>query len=233
MEFLTTKGIAASVEKIIRNASDFIVIVSPYVKIDKTYIDRLCEAEKNGVEIDIIFGKEDMRDFEKEKFQNFHNINTYFLENLHAKCYLNESTALITSMNLYGYSEQNNREMGIEIDKDRNYELYCEIIKETNSIKDSAELYQINRRSYNRTASSFRVYDSRKYNQGYCIRCRNQVEIDIENPLCPNCYSVWSLYGNADYPENFCHKCGRQINFRNERRIDYNHPLCSDCWYNS
>lgn len=37
--------------------------------------------------------------------------------------YLNENIALITSMNLYGYSEENNREMGIEINRSENYEL--------------------------------------------------------------------------------------------------------------
>ena len=136
MDFLTTKGIAASIEKIIRNANDFIVIISPYVKIDKTYIDRLLEAEQKNVEIILVFGKEDMRDFEKDKFQSFQNINIYFLANLHAKCYLNENTALITSMNLYGYSEENNREMGIEINKSENYGLYEDILKESKSIKN-------------------------------------------------------------------------------------------------
>jgi hypothetical protein len=42
-------------------------------------------------------------------------------------------------MNLYGYSEENNREMGIEIQKKENYELYEEINKECQSIRDSAE----------------------------------------------------------------------------------------------
>ncbi len=37
-----------------------------------------------------------MRDFEKDKFQNLKNIKIYFLNNLHAKCYLNENMALIT-----------------------------------------------------------------------------------------------------------------------------------------
>ena len=77
-----------------------------------------------------------MRDFEKDKFQSFQNINIYFLANLHAKCYLNENTALITSMNLYGYSEENNREMGIEINKSENYGLYEDILKESKSIKN-------------------------------------------------------------------------------------------------
>ncbi|MBQ5451070.1 MAG: hypothetical protein IIT57_13660, partial [Treponema sp.] len=66
MEFLTTKGIAASIEKIIRTAREHIVIISPYIKVDKTYIERLHEADRNNVRIHIVFGKKDMADFEKE-----------------------------------------------------------------------------------------------------------------------------------------------------------------------
>ncbi len=34
-------------------------------------------------------------------------------QNLHAKCYLNEKAAIITSMNLYDFSQVNNNEMGV------------------------------------------------------------------------------------------------------------------------
>ena len=62
MEFLTTKGIAASIEKIIRDAKEYIVIISPYVKVDSTYLDRLYEAEQRHIKIYLIFGKDDLRD---------------------------------------------------------------------------------------------------------------------------------------------------------------------------
>ena len=55
MEFLTTKGIAASIEKIIRDANEFVIIVSPYLQIDQTYIDRLVQAEKENVRVSIIY----------------------------------------------------------------------------------------------------------------------------------------------------------------------------------
>ena len=231
MDFLTTKGIAASIEKIIRNANDFIVIISPYVKIDKTYIDRLLEAEQKNVEIILVFGKEDMRDFEKDKFQSFQNINIYFLANLHAKCYLNENTALITSMNLYGYSEENNREMGIEISRSENYGLYEDILKESKSIKNSAEEYNLwTTRDYNSNWRDDRNY--RHPNYGYCIRCREKIDLDTQRPLCNDCYQIWSQFGNIDYRENYCHKCGKEITGWDEA-IDYAHPLCHSCWSNS
>lgn len=227
MEFLTTKGIAASIEKIIRTANDYIVIICPYVKIDKTYIERLLEAEKNNVSINLIFGKEDMRDFEKEKFHNFKHINIFFLNNLHAKCYLNENTALITSMNLYGYSEENNREMGIEIKRNENYELYEEIEKECQSIRDSAEIYNLsNSQNFDRDED---VFTRNQKILGYCIRCREKINYNPYKPLCNDCYQIWSQYSNSDYQERFCHECGKEIDNWFEQCISYRNPLCKNC----
>ena len=39
------------------------------------------------------------------------HVHLYFSKNLHAKCYLNEKKMIITSMNLYEFSQVNNREM--------------------------------------------------------------------------------------------------------------------------
>lgn len=227
MEFLTTKGIAASIERIIRSAKDFIVIISPYIKIDKTYIERLREAERDNVEIYLIFGKEDMQEFEKEKFQNFRSLSIYFLANLHAKCYMNEKTALITSMNLYGYSEANNREMGIEIQRNENYELYDDIKKEVISIKDTAEACDTIDEFHEKAPDTAFFYAN---DTGYCVRCQEKIHFDMERPLCYDCYQVWAQFGNPDYAERYCHRCGRDIDPWTERQIDYEHPLCYECW---
>ncbi|MBQ2080412.1 MAG: hypothetical protein II461_01445, partial [Treponema sp.] len=74
VKFLTTKGIAAGIEDIIQDAKQFITIICPYVKVDKTYIDRLHEADRKGIAIQIVFGKKDMRDFEKDKFRGFRSL---------------------------------------------------------------------------------------------------------------------------------------------------------------
>lgn len=230
MEFLTTKGIAASIEEIIKKATDFLFIISPYVKIDKSYIERLHEAERNKVRIYLIFGKEDMHGLEKQKFQDFRTMQILFLENLHAKCYINEKTALITSMNLHGYSEENNREMGIEIQKAENNTLYGDILKEAESIKNSAEKYTLPQQTsyFSESHKSNNYYNNNRFSLGHCIRCGGAIPIDRSHPLCINCYQEWAQYGNEDYPENFCHKCGCEIDFDNP--ITYEHPFCYDCW---
>ena len=47
---------------------------------------------------------------------------------------MNERVALLTSMNLYEFSQVNNYEMGILVDREKSYELYRKIDEEAMSI---------------------------------------------------------------------------------------------------
>jgi hypothetical protein len=57
-------------------------------------------------------------------------VRTSFCQNLHAKCYLNERYAIITSMNLYDFSQVNNNEMGVIFDRDQEQKLYRDTYEE-------------------------------------------------------------------------------------------------------
>ena len=59
------------------------------------------------------------------------SIRTSFCKNLHAKCYLNENEALLTSMNLYEFSQINNNEMGILVSREEEPGLYNDILQES------------------------------------------------------------------------------------------------------
>ena len=63
-----------------------------------------------------------------------HHGGVRFCENLHAKCYLNETAAIITSMNLYEFSQVNNNEMGILVDRLTDTECFVEAEKEAQRI---------------------------------------------------------------------------------------------------
>jgi phosphatidylserine/phosphatidylglycerophosphate/cardiolipin synthase-like enzyme len=57
-------------------------------------------------------------------------VRTSFGQHLHAKCYLNERAAIITSTNLYDFSQVNNNEMGIHVDREHEPALYRETSEE-------------------------------------------------------------------------------------------------------
>jgi phosphatidylserine/phosphatidylglycerophosphate/cardiolipin synthase-like enzyme len=220
MRFLTTKQISGEIERVIREADNFIIIISPYVKVSQLYIDRLKEAGDSNVKIHFVFGKEQIAQLEENKFANLPKLKMHYLENLHAKCYLNENIAIITSMNLYKYSEINNREMGILIEKKDDEKMYNEISREANSVIQNAEPYYIRTNKQ----KAYNMISNMKDHTGFCIRCREEIKMNPEKPLCPACYDTWSEFFNYEYSENFCHLCG------NETETSMAKPLCYTCF---
>lgn len=47
---------------------------------------------------------------------------------------------------------------------------------------------------------------------GYCIRTGVAIPFNPYRPLCLDAYESWAIYGNPDYPENYCHRTGRRSN---------------------
>ena len=61
-------------------------------------------------------------------------IRTSFCKNLHAKCYLNEELCIITSLNLYEFSQVNNNEMGVLVERSTDADLYKDSYEEAQRI---------------------------------------------------------------------------------------------------
>ncbi|MEK5794550.1 DNA repair protein, partial [Acinetobacter nosocomialis] len=82
--------------------------------------------DKNRLKIDIriIYGKSELQPEEISWLREQDYIRTSFCKNLHAKCYLNEDSCIITSLNLYEFSQINNNEMGILVEREEDTALY-------------------------------------------------------------------------------------------------------------
>ncbi|MCK8143116.1 phospholipase D family protein [Flavobacterium sp. I-SCBP12n] len=117
-KYLRTSGITAEVEGLIREAKSRLYIISPYLKLSDNIKELLNDKEREKVEVRIVFGKQELNPTEMSYIQTLKYVRLYFSKNLHAKCYLNEKKMIICSMNLYEFSQQHNREMGILIDNE-------------------------------------------------------------------------------------------------------------------
>ncbi len=119
-KFITSKELGDAVYNIIWNAEKTLLILSPYIKLDK-YFKELFEKHKSNPELDliIVFGKNEgnasrsMAHEDFEFFKQFKKVSIIYVPNLHAKYYGNESAGVITSINLYDYSFTNNIEFGV------------------------------------------------------------------------------------------------------------------------
>lgn len=123
-KFLKGNELNAGLEKIFESAGSDIILISPYIKLHDRFKSALLTKQKEDtVKITVVFGKneEDMSRSMKQEdfdfFKQFPNIEIRFEKRLHAKYYANESKSILTSMNLYGFSQNNNIETGVLIEK--------------------------------------------------------------------------------------------------------------------
>lgn len=130
-KFLNTSGTTFFLEELIKNTSRKLVLVSPYLQINTRIKQLIEDANNSGIEIDFLYGKNNLHKDEKNWLSTLDNVCVRFCENLHAKCYLNEKSAIITSMNLYEFSQVNNNEVGILIQKETDTECYFDTENET------------------------------------------------------------------------------------------------------
>ncbi len=137
-KFLTTVGNSFYIEQIIKDAERDLTLVTPYLSLSENLLRRLIDAHDRGVHITLIYGKTDLPEKERKKLLSLKNLSLLFCQNLHAKCYYNESLMIISSMNLYEFSERNNREMGILIERVADETLYVEAKKEVESIANTS-----------------------------------------------------------------------------------------------
>ena len=242
-EFLTRKDVAARLEKIIRNAEKELILISPYVKIDKHTRGDLeyLLARKYGIKINLIYRNKNKTDLDPEDrdwLESKPSIKLSFQKDLHAKCYLNESQAVLTSMNLYDFSQENNIEMGISVSHDEDHRLYHEIREEAVSIihKSDEERRPGLAEKLAKVVQEFvEPYDPGQppetSKDAFCIRCKRKVEL-IERPekvlpYCKDCWDDWKdERQKKTHEEKYCHKCGEE----QEHPTTMLKPLCLACY---
>ncbi|MDU9048859.1 MAG: phospholipase D family protein [Candidatus Electrothrix sp. Rat3] len=127
--FLNTSALNFLLEELIRTAKEELVLVSPYLKLNER-VRELLRDQSGQVDIMIIYGKKDLQPEERKWLAEQKRIKIGFCKNLHAKCYLNENYCIVTSMNLYDFSQVNNNEMGIGLHKSQDRSLYVDAYKE-------------------------------------------------------------------------------------------------------
>ena len=224
-EFLTTHGTSFHLENIIKEAKASLVLISPYFQLSKTLFERLKDADKRSVKITIVYGKDELKENQKALLSQFTNLTVYFFENLHAKCFFNEDSMVITSMNIYEFSEKNNREMGVLITKESDSGLFEKAFQEAQSIQNSAQALRpfsaIRTNSFGQT----KQFSNNSKDDGFCIRCGINKHYDLSRPLCLTCYEIWVQYQNQDYSEHYCHLCGKPTS------TSFAKPLCDSCFY--
>jgi len=211
-KFLDTTGVSHYLQNLINNSNDKLYLISPYLQINNQIKLSLLDRIKFAIDIVIIYGKNDDLKKESEWLNSVNGIKILFHQDLHAKCYLNENEAIITSMNLYMFSQQNNVEMGIYVSKSEDKDLYEQIAKEVERIKRNSK-YISQKNENPEVFGSQKLSSTKNYiSVGYCIRTGVKIPFNPEKPLIPEAFKAWNKYGDVNYPEKFCHYSGESSN---------------------
>lgn len=119
-KFLQGNDLNSQLEQILDKATTKLILISPYIKLHDRYLSTLkSKIENPKLEITVVFGKNEdnksksMRKEDFDFFKDFPNMEIRYEKRLHAKYYANENSAILTSMNLYNYSQDNNIEAGV------------------------------------------------------------------------------------------------------------------------
>lgn len=133
-KFLNTSATTYYLEELIKNTQDKLILISPYLKLNDRIKELLEDKNRLKIDIRIIYGKNELQHQEISWLNELTFIRTSFCKNLHAKCYLSEESGIITSLNLYEFSQVNNNEMGIFISRSEDSLLYKDAYEEAQRI---------------------------------------------------------------------------------------------------
>ncbi|QDU55862.1 phospholipase D family protein [Aeoliella mucimassa] len=129
-KFLNTSAITYYVEELIKGARERLIIISPYLKFNDRVRELLEDKDRLKIDVRIVYGKNELHPDETNWLKSLGFVRCSFCKNLHAKCYLSETGAIVTSMNMYEFSQVNNNEMGVLITRKNDPELYSDAYKE-------------------------------------------------------------------------------------------------------
>ena len=133
-KFLNTSGTNFFLEELIKNAKERLILISPYLRLNDRIKELLEDKDRLKIDVRIVYGKSDLHPDEIKWMQKLDYVRVSFCKNLHAKCYINESECIISSLNLYEFSQVNNNEMGILVRKYEDNEVFKDAYEEAQRI---------------------------------------------------------------------------------------------------
>ncbi|MFH0846648.1 MAG: phospholipase D-like domain-containing protein [Chloroflexota bacterium] len=240
-EFLTTKGTSSNIEDIIIKAKSWLVLISPFLQLSVSLSKRLKDADSRAIKIVLVYGKDDLKQGEKQKLQQLKNLSLCFPNSLHAKCYFNEESMVIASMNMYEFSETNNREMGVLIKKSDDAKLFVDAVREAESfIRDAKlesgtqEITKILRNLITETQSEIDKRTSSSATREAVAVPKEVPKVKKDEPsVITKVVNVLEALTAVkketslpfvSQPTGYCIRCGTRM----PQNPDY--PLCSDCY---
>ena len=219
--------------KIIKGAKSAFILISPFLRVNNDLKELLGGQDRLRRYPHVAStARNELQPEESEWLQSLTSVKTSFRKNLHAKCYLNEDKALLTSMNLYEFSEARTTmkwDTGITRRRAGRNSIRGDTTKAMRILDKSDEFRVTVARvePLKSTEEPSEIEGSRTTAQapeeGFCIRCGDTDPPTRAGRTAERCKS-WNRFKNDDYEEKHCHTCGK------EHKATMAKPVCLTCY---
>lgn len=205
-KFLNTHLAYGEIEKITANANRDLVLISPYIQISSQFLERLKDVDRKNFKIILVCREEDLKGEEKINLRLLKNLELRYLKDLHAKCYYNEESMVITSLNLYDYSQQNNHEMGILLNLKDEPKEFNEARNEAGFIIRSAEIDGSMKKVDEREASLKNIKETM-----FGSPQKQKTEVDVGSSILQGIHKILTTPMSFSKNKSYCIRCGEDI----------------------
>jgi phosphatidylserine/phosphatidylglycerophosphate/cardiolipin synthase-like enzyme len=229
-KFINTRQGVAEMDNLLRSAGENLLLVSPYLKLPKDFRELLTLRDNSGKKTTIVFREHELAPGEISTLQNLRFVTLRCNADLHAKCYAGDHKMIITSMNLYQFSIDNNKEMGVLIDKNDpgDAQLFRDAMAGIDIILQTSHPFAFPGQKSAAAAPAFTPKSKTVpgHSGGYCIRTGIPIPYNQEKPLSAEAYRKWSEYGDRGYREKFCHFSGES----SKGETSFERPVLQKNW---
>lgn len=148
MKFIKPSEISSKIMTLIEESDQFVIIVSPYVKISKWFklLKKIDHLKTRKIPINFIIRDDKTNQNSFDELDD-NDLPYKAIPDLHCKLYLNEKYAIVSSMNLLLSSEINSLEIAYQTETETEYNELKEFCKRYLNVETSAKI--INSRSLN------------------------------------------------------------------------------------
>lgn len=190
-KFLNTSATNYFLEELIKDARDRLILISPFLKLNDRMKELLSDKNRLKIDVRIVYGKSELQPQEIEWLRELTYIRTSFCKNLHAKCYMNEEMCIVTSLNLYEFSQVNNNEMGVLFRRADDTELYKDayeeaqrIIRISDEVRISLERVEaLETESYlNGSSADTKQEDPEAFSKGKLTTSKLAIKLGLKSP---------------------------------------------------
>jgi hypothetical protein len=220
-ELLTAHHLPYRVVNVIEDAKEFVVLVTAYLEMWTHLEHAIRGAVARRVPVTAILrtpdGSKREQDKKRDAAKHLEGLGAtvHFVERLHAKAYINEGEAIVTSFNLVRAS-QDSIELGVHI---QDPELVRDCLR-----KVSAYCPELSK-PVKPTAKPAGREAQPKKEDGFCIGCAESHPVDPTKPMCRSCYRSSKRGADpAALPKRSCHFCG------SDHAATLDRPICIKCW---